>query len=434
MIFKKNVVLVVDAYSIGSLIASAFMSRGYECIHVRSTDNINPFYESWFRANDFIGDLLYRSDQAIDDALNRYNVQFVLAGCEFGVELAAHLAAHFKVERRNDPAHAIRWRNKYEMHEALKNAGVRSIQHFKSAHLQQIQSWIDQHNLFPVVLKPIDSAGSDNVHICTSADEVAEAFEIIKASRTIFLARNEEVLVQQYLDNSDFLCELKSEKGHDVDIEYCVNTVSVDGQHFVSEIIRVYRTRIGTAPVHDYNQLMCPVENHEVYSRLSEYIFSVLDALGIKQGVGHSELMIVNDQPVLLETAARMPGGIDLSAYTKALGHNQLNLWVESLLNPHGFLEYLAKPRQRLFFHSSCVFLIARVSGEIRQAPDISVWKHIPGVHSIKIQHEGVLSETNSLESSPGYVFILDKDRSAINDSLQQLRNAEPDIYKGMLR
>ncbi len=74
-------------------------------------------------------------------------------------------------------------------------------------------------------------------------------------------------------------------------------------------IIRVYRTRIGSAPVHDYNQLMCPIDNHDIYSRLSEYIFSVLDALGIRQGVGHSELMIVNDQPVLLETAARLPGG-----------------------------------------------------------------------------------------------------------------------------
>ncbi|PWU28549.1 hypothetical protein DK254_22275 [Pseudomonas sp. RW407] len=434
MIFKKNVVLVVDAYSIGSLIAPAFMSRGYECIHVRSTDNVNAFYESWFRENDFISDFLYQSDTALKEALTQYNVQFVLAGCEFGVELAAHLADCFKVARRNDPAHAIRWRNKYEMHEALKNAGVRSIQHFKSTDLQQIQEWIDQHDLFPVVLKPLNSAGSDNIHICTRADEVTQAFETIKASRTIFLTQNEEVLVQQYLENSDFLSELKPEKSPNIDIEYCVNTVSVDSQHFVSEIIRVYRTRIGSAPVHDYNQLMCPIDNHDIYSRLSEYIFSVLDALGIRQGVGHSELMIVNDQPVLLETAARLPGGIDLSAYTQALGHNQLNLWVESLLNPQGFLEYRAKPRKKLLFHSSCVFLIARTSGEIRQLPDITVWQHIHGLHSIKIQHEGVLNETNSLENSPGHVFILDKDRLVIHDSIRLLREAEPAIYQGMLK
>jgi len=433
MIYKKNVVLVVDAYSIGSLIAPAFISRGYECIHVRSTDNVNAFYESWFRATDFIADLHYQSDAALDEALSQYSVQFVLAGCEFGVELAAHLAAHFNVARHNDPAHAIRWRNKYEMHEALKGAGVRSIKHFRSAELAEIQAWIEQQDLFPVVLKPINSAGSDNIHICTNAAEVAHAFATIKSSRNIFLAQNEQVLVQQYLDNSDFFSELKSDKGRDVDIEYCVNTVSVDGQHFVSEIIRVYRTRIGAAPVHDYNQLMCPVDNQDVYRRLSEYVFSVLDALGIKQGVGHSELMIVNDEPVLLETAARMPGGIDLSAYTRALGHNQLNLWVESLINPQGFLEYRAQPRKKLYFHSSCVFLIARASGTIRQRPDISVWKHIPGLHSIKIQHEGVLSETNSLENSPGHVFILDKDRSSIQDSIQLLREAEPAIYQGML-
>ncbi|KXG83289.1 ATP-grasp domain-containing protein [Pseudomonas mosselii] len=433
MIFKKNVVVVVDAYSIGSLIAPAFISRGYECIHVRSTDNVNAFYESWFRPADFIKDLPYISDALLDEQLSQYNVQFVLAGCEFGVELAADLAAHFNVARHNNPAHAVRWRNKYEMHEALKRAGVRSIKHFRSAELVKIQEWIEEQNLFPVVLKPINSAGSDNIHICTNAAEVESAFAAVKGSRNIFLAQNEQVLVQQYLDNADFYSEMKADKGRDVDIEYCVNTVSVDGQHFVSEIIRVYRTRIGAAPVHDYNQLMCPVDNQDVYSRLSEYVFSVLDALGIKHGVGHSELMIVNDEPVLLETAARMPGGIDLSAYTRALGHNQLNLWVESLVNPQGFLDYRAKPRKKLFFHSSCVFLIARASGEIKRLPDVAVWKHIPGLHSIKIQHEGMLSETNSLENSPGHVFILDKDRSSIQDSIQLLREAESAIYQCML-
>jgi hypothetical protein len=242
------------------------------------------------------------------------------------------------------------------------------------------------------------------------------------------------VLVQQYLDNSDFKSELSIEKNMDVDIEYCVNTVSVDGLHYVSEIIRVYRTRIGDSPVHDYNQLMCPVGNSEIYSRLSQYIYSVLDALGIRQGVGHSELMIVDDNPVLLETAARMPGGIDLSAYTRALGHNQLSLWVDSLINPKAFLEYRKQPRNKLNVHSSCVFLIARQTGPIKRPPDISRWKAIPGIHSVKIQDEGLLRETISLENCPGHVFILNNDRVAVQNSIRLLRESECSVYEEMLR
>jgi hypothetical protein len=45
-----------------------------------------------------------------------------------------------------------------------------------------------------------------------------------------------------------------------------------------------------------------------------------------------------------------------------------------------------------------------------------------------------VLRETNSLENSPGHMFILDKDRSTINASIQLLREAEPAIYQGMLK
>lgn len=433
MIYKKNVVLIVDAYSIGSLIAPAFISRGLECVHLRSTANVNEFYKPWFRPADFIKDILYRSDAELRQALSGYSVQFVLAGCEFGVELAAHLAALFEVERRNDPSHAIRWRDKFEMHEALQRAGVRSIKHFKSGSLAAIQDWIKEQKILPVVLKPIKSAGSDNIHICTRESEVERAFEIIKSSRNLFLEDNDEILVQQYLNNCDFKSELSASKSSDVDIEYCVNTVSVDGQHYVSEIIRVFRTRIGDSPVHDYNQLMCPVDNADVYSRLSRYIFSVLDALGIRQGVGHSELMIVDDEPVLLETAARMPGGIDLSAYTRALGHNQLSLWIDSLVNPEAFFDYRQRPRKRLYFHSSCVFLIARQSGLIKRAPELARWKAIAGVHSIKIQDEGELKETVSLENCPGHVFILGKDRAAIQHSIELLREDEPGVYRDML-
>ncbi|WP_028622877.1 hypothetical protein [Pseudomonas sp. Ant30-3] len=433
MIYKKNIVVIVDAYSIGSLIAPAFISRGFECVHVRSTDHVNEFYETWLRAGDFIRDILYTSDAELRLALSEYHVQFVLAGCEFGVELAAHLAAQFDVARHNDANHAIRWRNKFEMHEALSQAGVRSIRHFKSDSLPKILEWVKENGILPVVLKPIKSAGSDNIHICTQDTEIEQAFQVIKTSRNIFLESNEEILVQQYLDNSDFKSELLLSKSRDVDIEYCVNTVSVDGLHYVSEIIRVYRTRIGASPVHDYNQLMCPVGNADVYSRLSTYIFSVLDALGIRQGVGHSELMIVDDQPVLLETAARMPGGIDLSAYTRALGHNQLSLWIDSLINPDAFLEYRQRPRTKLYFHSSCVFLIARQAGPIKRAPDLSRWKAIPGVHSIKVQDAGVLKATVSLENCPGHVFILSSDRAAIQRSIELLREHEPSIYQEML-
>lgn len=433
MIFKKNVVLVVDAYSTGNLIAPSFISRGFECVHVRSTADVNEYFHTLFRAGDFIKDILYRSDVELQEALSGCSVKFVLAGCEFGVELAAHLAALFEMPRHNDPIHAVRWRDKYEMHEALSQAGVSSIKHFKSDSLPKLLSWVKEQKISTVVLKPIKSAGSDNIHICTCDSDIEQAFRVINSSKDVFFGSNDEVLVQQYLDNSDFKSEQLIDKSEGVDVEYCVNTVSVDGQHYVSEIIRVYRTRIGASPVHDYNQLMCPVDNADVYSRLSMYVYSVLDALGIQQGVGHSELMVVDDQPVLLETAARMPGGIDLSAYTRALGHNQLSLWIDSLINPQAFLEYRQRPRDKLNFNSSCVFLIARHTGLIKRTPNIELWKAIPGVHSIKIQCEGVLKQTISLENCPGQVFILGNDRAAIQDSIQRLRENESCVYKEML-
>ncbi|MHC8412784.1 hypothetical protein ACYZTR_22445 [Pseudomonas sp. Hz4] len=110
-----------------------------------------------------------------------------------------------------------------------------------------------------------------------------------------------------------------------------------------------------------------------------------------------------------------------------------MSLWIDSLINPQAFLEYRQRPRNKLYFQSSCVFLIARQAGPIKRTPDITPWKAIPGVHSIKIQDEGILKETISLENCPGHVFILNNDRVAIQTSIQLLREHEPYVYKEML-
>jgi hypothetical protein len=54
-------------------------------------------------------------------------------------------------------------------------------------------------------------------------------------------------------------------------------------------------------------------------------------------------------------------------------------------------------------------------------------------VHSIKIQDEGVLKQTISLENCPGHVFILDSNRANIQNSIELLREHEPNVYREML-
>jgi len=437
MQFKKNVAIIVDAYVTGSFLAPALLSNGITCIHVRSQANIRDAVRAFYRPGDFVHETLYETDEALLRELAGYKVQWVFAGCEMGVRLAAHLAELFDLAARNDAAHSARWRDKYVMHQALKKAGVRSLRDLRSRDVEQVLAWKRDMALdYPIVIKPIDSSGSDNVHICEDESEVRKAFDTVISSPNTMLKQNTEVLVQEFLRNNELVLDEGARRAgvhqSSADVEYCVNTVSHAGRHYISEIIKVHRKRVNGLSVHDYNELLCPVADAGIYEVFAEYVFDVLDALGIEYGPCHSELMVVGEQPILLESAARLPGGIDLSAYTKALGHNQLMLWVQSCLNPRAFLEYCERPRVALNYQSSCVFLVSDMEGDIVRKPDISGWLELPSFHSTSIKDNGRLTPTTALTNYPGYVFLLAPDKAQLAHDRARLRDKEKSIYRAM--
>lgn len=44
MNFQNTVIVIVGAYSTGQYLAPAFISRGYQCIHVQPGETINPYF------------------------------------------------------------------------------------------------------------------------------------------------------------------------------------------------------------------------------------------------------------------------------------------------------------------------------------------------------------------------------------------------------
>jgi len=429
--FKRDVAVIVDGYSSGTQIAPAFRAKGIICVHVRSEADVTPDYATTFKPQDFIEDILFEDIQSLRDRLVHCNVRWVLPGSELGVGLAARLADVFQTECRNDENMAECWRNKYSMHEALKRAGVRSIPHFLTQDCEAMVCWADTVAGYPVVIKPKASSGTDNIHICHTPDEVRHGFDCIMGQLDAFLHRNNDVLGQVFLRNEEFGSPGMGGAGFDV--EYCVNTVSLNGTHFVNDVIKVYRRRVGDNPVHDYNELLCPVANATEYKVFGAYIGQVLDALGICNGPAHSELMVVNGEPVLLETGARMPGSNDMSAYSKALGFAQVELWMLACTNPQAFIDFIAQPRTPLRHHSSCVFLISDAKGQIVNPPDIGPWLALPDLHSITLQQEGQITRTADLNNVPGYVFILARDKADLPAQRKALRDSEQAIYKSML-
>lgn len=253
MKYQKKVIVIVGAYSTGKYLAPNFIARGYQCIHIQPGENLNAYFLDSFVATDFITNIIWQNDdEAVLEALSPYEVKIVLPGCEVAVPLADRLSAKLSLPTTNKIELSDARRNKYLMQEALKSADLSSIKQIKTSDLGALFSWIQQEKIqFPIVVKPIASAGTDQVFICHDQRSVDHAFHKIINTQNYLGLHNHEVLAQTFL------------KGH----EYVVNTVSYDGKHYVTDILRVHKKIIDQAPVYDYAELLSPIDDHFCHAK-----------------------------------------------------------------------------------------------------------------------------------------------------------------------
>ena len=150
------------------------------------------------------------------------------------------------------------------------------------------------------VVKPVQSAGSDDVFLCSNEEEALTAFGRISGTMNGIGLLNTCVLVQEYL------------KGK----EYVIDKVSRDGVHKLVGIWEYEKRSVnGSNFVYFGMRLMDP--SSEKMQIMVRYADQVLDALDIKHGPSHMEVMLDNwgtveapeYVPCLVEVGARCQGG-----------------------------------------------------------------------------------------------------------------------------
>ena len=93
-------------------------------------------------------------------------------------------------------------RNKYAMGEAVRAAGVRAVKQKLCVSVEEVKMFIASLDEPLCVLKPVQSAGSDDVFLCNDEDEAITAFNRIYKTVNGLGQLNEDVLVQEYLSGT----------------------------------------------------------------------------------------------------------------------------------------------------------------------------------------------------------------------------------------
>ncbi len=407
----RPTLVLVDALTTGAMLARA-AAADHRLVHVRSRDRLPETFAASLPVELFAEDLNHpgRAEEVLG-RLRELQPCAVIAASEFGVEVADELASRLGL-RGNDPALSTARRDKSRMMEVLAAAGVPTPRQLRGTEPEQLLSWRREHGLGRVVVKPLDSAGSEDVYTCDTEEEVAAAFRAGIGKTNLMLCANEAVLIQEHLAGD----------------EYVVNSVSRDGEHWFTDAwISRKRMTAGKRLVYDHEDLLAP-DAPELDGILG-YVGEVLDGLGIAHGPAHTELILTPDGPRLLETGARLSGLANPPALHRCTGADQVTLTLDCHTRDAASLR--ARPRRYERRESArCVNLLAHREVPLPTQALREALRQLPAFESVRFRKaDGTPTRpTVDLNSSPGVVFLVHRDPDQIESSYKLLRDIEREL------
>ena len=404
--------VIVDPYSSGALFAEAFGRHGVPVVAVVSSPRPPDAFASSYRPEDFPEILVFEGDlDVLARRVARLRPRAVLAGCESGVELAERLAPRVLPDRCNVPELADARRDKSRMAAAVAAAGLPIIPQICTSDPEQARAWLEREQLAgaDLVIKPPKSASTDGVIKLPGGADWRAVFDRQLGRINEFGAVDDRLIVQKFLTGT----------------EYVVDTFSHDGKHALVDIC-AYR-KVDNGPhmaVYDTMRWLPP--DHPAVPELAEYVFAVLDAVGVRFGSAHVEVMGTADGPVLIELGARPHGGGQPRFNRNATGDSQIDRTVRWLTGGELPQAY------ELFRQQTCVFHIARRSGVVRSTAVLDVIRSLASHHfSVQNLSDGDrVPMTKDLVDSLnfGFVILADPDEEQIRRDYQAIRAVEREL------
>ncbi|WP_198586836.1 ATP-grasp domain-containing protein [Glycomyces xiaoerkulensis] len=411
----RSLGVLVDAYGTGNFLPEAFARHGIEVVHLQSAPEPISRMQPWNEER-YLDWIVYNPDGSTEAALKQLQPKFVIPGQEPGVRLADQLSEALGLRTNGTERSAAR-RDKRDMVEAVAAAGLRTADQTVTDSADEAIAWAEDRGHWPCVAKPLASASTDGVSVCRDAAALRSAFADILGSDTVFNQENTEVLVQSYLEGT----------------EYIVDTVGVDGTAYVCGVWRYEKNLLPNGkPIYDRDILVDPAE--PVASRLIEFTREVLDALGVRNGPAHSEIMMTPDGPALIEVGARLNGHLHPEFHNRCMGENGADLTATAYMEPDRFLEqYGGGVYSRL--RAACVYNAPTVQSGVVTSTDeelVECIRNRPSVVDLSLKRKAgdTIVPTHDLLTSPLRVFLTNTDEDALEADYTCIASVRESVYR----
>ena len=417
---SKEVVVVVCPYSTGCVVVQEIQSRGYRVIALwpKTFSDAMKLHVpvscgkmSYF-AEVTEGDDPGETSRELYKAAGSLKIVACICGGEAGVDLTDIMSERLLVRSNGTEGEFARRRDKKIQQELIKAAGIRSIRQCAGKKYSDVEAFLKSED-YPVVLKPTDGAGSDGVKLCHDIEEAREHFEHILVAEAINGGYNTEVLCQEYLNGK----------------EYVIDTASRDGEHKTMGLW-VYDKRPANGSFCVYFGML-PIDSSSPEAKyLIPYTNSVLDALGMKNGPSHAEVIITPSGPCLVEMNCRAHGGDgNWRLMSKAFngGYSQVEATVDAYLDKKAFATLPTIPPSPPKAFGQEVIMVSYAQGEVVATPGYDVIKQLDSFVYLEtgISIGSKVEHSVDLVTSVGSVILLNTDKAVLQNDVETIRSLE---------
>ena len=413
---------IVECISSAQLYITDIKARGCRPLIIypnRFDDEHLRSYREIIKKN--IGDVADYIEEGDDyesflDRLREMEVIAVVPGSDLGVALADRICKDLDL-LGNDPATTRLRTTKNGMAEALGKAGLRKIEGIEVTCEDDIRKFVGDRGAKRFVLKFASGSGTVGLKICDSVEAGIEHYrEMLIINDSIAMSKESPILIQEFIGGT----------------EYIVNTASFNGRHLLTDVwmYRKYELEDGSL-IYDTCELIKDLLPG--HAELIEYAFKVLDAVGVRYGVCHSEFKVDEKGPVLIETNPRPMGAAQTAPFLdEALGHHMTNIGLASVLEPELFekLKYVPYSPKK-YAMMKFIAVPEDMDGDFRpavmMAERLDSYREMlffgePGVHHYP--------KTKDLDTSPLFVKLINEDYGRLMRDYNIIRGIEKDYFR----
>ena len=396
-------------------------------------------WKSLIPSNMEICGIYCESDSGLDDAE------------KLGVALGLYPRCHDGVNEAR--------RNKFLMNQMVGEAGLDVVKQKTCKTLEEAEAFAkclgvmeDSTDSAPmVVVKPLRGVASDDVHLCSDMPSVRAAFNKIYHSPVFgssTSSKHEEVLLQEFATGT----------------EYAIDVVCKDGVGKVAALWKYDKRAVNDAPFVYFSTQLVPAVNEdgstdgkEIEQAVCKYVLQSLDALGIRWGMHHVEVIVEKivaeaDRPRtfrvrLVEVNCRQHN-TDFRPLTNAvIGYNALDMTLaaylgendghEEQINKHQYpieTEHLRVKWDRLptlpstLARGAVVHFVSYVEGKISRVnfDVLNEMEELDSVMDMEVYPQflevgSAIEKTIDIRTDSGYAHLMNDDDNRFEADYQRL-------------